>query len=377
MNAIFRLILTSTILLASCGKEDPAPTDIENCPANPFADNFSIRNFRMGFSTWSYDATLDGRNQTYSFLRNNGDVYSEHIDNKIPWSAWMNGTDLPVAFVNEIQGRVDNKISSNELVVSVSLLNSARSELAEDFDGTVPAYISLADQSIEDAYFKHLDYIIQQFEPDYFVMAIEVNELRIHSPQKWAEYKVLAGNLRSRLKSKYPNLKLSESITLHNWLNPNVSDPQNFISDVSTYVNQNLDFAAISFYPFFKNFHLPHEFKSAFDFLHEQVEKPIAFVETSHLAEDLVIEAFNTNITSNVCEQKAYLEMLLNSAQTKNYEFVIWWAHRDFDALWETFPEEVKDLGRVWRDTGLLDEKGDKRPAFGVWEDVFESEFQN
>jgi hypothetical protein len=51
----------------------------------------------------------------------------------------------------------------------------------------------------------------------------------------------------------------------------------------------------------------------------------------------------------------------------KDYEFIIWWAHRDFDALWETFPPELRDLGQLWRDTGLLDESGNERQAFLLW----------
>ena len=43
----------------------------------------------------------------------------------------------------------------------------------------------------------------------------------------------------------------------------------------------------------------------------------------------------------------------------------------DFDALWQTFPDEVKAIGQIWRDTGLLDEDGNERPAFTVWQAHF------
>jgi len=69
---------------------------------------------------------------------------------------------------------------------------------------------------------------------------------------------------------------------------------------------------------------------------------------------------------------KEYLETLAWNAYKQNYEFIIWWAHRDYDELWNTFPEDVKDLGKLWKDTGLLDENGNKRHSFESWQSLFQ-----
>jgi hypothetical protein len=61
----------------------------------------------------------------------------------------------------------------------------------------------------------------------------------------------------------------------------------------------------------------------------------------------------------------------LINANKENYEFVIWWAYRDYDALWKTFPAEIKDLGQIWRDTGLKDEAGEDRKSMKVWREIF------
>ncbi|MCW9714554.1 glycosyl hydrolase 53 family protein [Aliifodinibius salicampi] len=324
----------------------------------------------MGFSTWSYGPDQSDVDDTYQFISQNADIYSEQIDEYIPWSAWINNSSLPSEFEDIVQSKVAKKLPNQKLLLSVSLLNTDRSDLLSDYDGTIPSYNSLNDQKIEEAYFKHLDYLISELEPDYLVVAMEVNELLIKSESKWNEYKILMDNIRGRLKSAYPTLPLSESMTLHNWFNPEVPDPSAFISEISSYINQNLDYAAISFYPFFKGLRTKSDFQQPFDFLHNQTTQSIAFVETTHLAEDLTVEAFDVNIPSNACEQKDYLEELLNNAYNKNYEFVIWWAHRDYDELWATFPDEVKDIGKLWRDTGLLDEDGNQRPAYKTWKSV-------
>ncbi len=333
-------------------------------------DQIIRRNFKMGFSTWSFGPNIADRDETYQFLDLNTDIYSEHIDYKIPWNAWINNLPLPTEFTNEINYRVSKKPANHKLLLSVSLLNLERNDLCEDYDGSTPSYSALSDTHIENAYFKHLEYLISKFNPNYLIIAIESNELLVYSESKWAEYKLLTGNIRARIKNAYPNLQLSESVTLHNWFEPNVANQADYISEISNYVNQNMDFAAISFYPFLKQQHTKAEFQQAFDFLHSEVSIPIAFSETSHIAEDLIVPSLNISINGNEIEQNIYLETLFNNAQKQNYEFVIWWAHRDYDALWETFPPEFKDIGRLWKDTGVLDEDGRERPAYTTWKKI-------
>lgn len=345
-----------SLLLLSCNKEDDVISELP-----------SQRNFQMGFSTWSFGPLESDRNETYDYIQNNGGIYSEQIDDKIPWASWINDTPLPQSFLDDINYRVGKKKANLKLVLSISPLNTSRDDLIEDWNNTPISYTTLSDQIIEDAYFKHVIYLVGKFSPDYLVVSMEGNDLLKNSSAKWAEFKILMSKVRSRLKQEFPDLPISESITLHNLFNPDIDNPSTYIQEISDYVNS-LDFAAISFYPFFKNQHSKSEFQEAFDFLHGQITKPIAFVETNHLAEDLIIPSFNTNITSNPSEQKDYLEVLFENANENNYHFVIWWAHRDYDALWESFPDEVKDLGQVWRDTGILDENGEERPAHDVWQ---------
>lgn len=352
------LKLLFAVLLISCGKDDPAP------PAE------TTRDFKMGFTTWSYGPNLVDVNNTYAFIENNADIYAEHIDSNIPWNAWINDEPLPTEFTNEIIGRVNRKIPGKELLLSVSNLTTSRDELAFDFDGTTPSYTNMDDENIKNAYYKHINYLVDQFNPDYLVIAIEVNELRLHSPEKWSGYENLMNDVKSRVKQAYPGLRISESISIHNIYESEIDDAQAYVSDVMNHVNQN-DFMAISFYPFLKNLSSASEFQGAFDFIHSNTTLPIAFVESAHIAEDLIIPNFNVSIDGNETGQNEYLETLFENAQSHNYEFIIWWAHRDFDALWETFPDEVRDLGQIWRDTGLLDENGVERSSYSTWVSKF------
>lgn len=365
-RSIFWLFVS--MLLLGCSKTEPISQN--TCPDNPEIKEITSRNFLMGFTSWSYGPELEDVTSTYDFIQTNGDIYAEHIDDRIPWSAWMNDTKLPEPFTENIAFRLAQKPADQPLLLSVSILNTLRDDLAEDFDGTSPYYSQINDRHIENAYVKHLEYLIEQFQPEYLVLGIEVNEMWINANSKWADFKQLMLNIHSRIKLSYPDLKTSQSVTLHNWYDPGFYGTENYIQEINSFVNE-MDFAAISFYPFFKGLHNAADFQKAFDFLHDQVSIPIAFVETSHISVDLSVPALNIYIQGDLCEQKSYLEMLLLNAEQNNYDFIIWWAHRDYDALLETFPPELKDLGKVWRDTGLLEEDGTSKPAFEVWEKVF------
>ncbi|WP_340153665.1 glycosyl hydrolase 53 family protein [uncultured Marivirga sp.] len=361
------LTIVFMIVALSCTKEDNNP--ISDCENDDFFCQFSSRDFKMGFSTWPYAPTAEAVEGSYKFIDENADIYSEHIDSNIPWNAWFNDSTLPSEFINEIESRASRKLPNAQLTVSVSLLNSSRDELAFDYDGGIPDYAELNDQKIEDAYFKHLKYIANQLNPDYLIIAIEVNELLKNAPEKWDGYKLLMASIRSRIAEEFPSLNISESITLHNFYQPDVTNSEDFIEEIANYANA-MDLVSISFYPFFKGLKTDEDFKEAFDFLHEQIEKPISFAETSHLSEDLTVESFNLSISGDQGQQNEYLKVLLAQAQIQDYEYIIWWAHRDYDLLWETFPDEVKDLGKLWISTGLITEDGIEKEAYSTWEEV-------
>ncbi len=365
---IFSILLMFLIFM-SCHKNK---TDILNCKNDNSLDIIRQRNFKMGFSTWSFGPSLPDKEKTYQFIQTNADIYSEQIDYKIPWNALINNTAFPSDFVNDINYRLSKKLNNHQLLLSVSLLNNERDDLLEDYDGSLPNYTFLNDIIIENAYYKYLEYLISKFNPDYLVTAMEINELKLHSETKWSEYKLLMNHIRTRLRNAYPNLQFTESVTLHNWYHPDVPNQTDFALDITNYVNQHLDFIAISYYPFFKGQHSKPEFQEAFDFLHSKTNLSIAFVETNNLAEDLIIDNLNVNIKGDVCEQKEYLETLLLNAYRHNYKFVIWWSYRDYDKLWNTFPADIQDIAKIWRDTGLLDENGKKRPAYNIWKQIFD-----
>lgn len=370
-----RLINTYTILIllvfmSSCNSDDLNSVDDSSAKEN------ITRNFRMGFTTWPYAPTIEAVTSTEMFLKSNGDIYSEHIDSEIPWSAWINDAELPSSFTEMVANRASRRTSENIMSLSISLLNINRSDLMPDLDGTIPSYNSLDNTVIADAYYEHVNYLLAQLTPDYLVIAVEVDGLLKNAPEKWEAYKTLIANVKDRIKSDYPTLPISESLMLHGFYQPDFGDSQTVVSEIKSYVNT-MDFAAISFYPFLKGLNSNSEFQAALDFLHTNINKPIAFAETGHLSEDLSIPNLDLFIEGSQAEQNDYLQSLLMNAQVENYEYIIWWTHRDYNLLWETFPEDLKDLGAVWLSNGIINEDGIEKLAKESWEETFSKEFND
>lgn len=368
MNSSYLRILAIIMLFVSSCSDNSDP-QIEE-PGDGFFESYDTRKFSMGFTTWPFEPTQEAVASTDTFLSSNGDIYSEHIDSEIPWSAWMNDTELPVAFTDMVANRAARRTSENTMTLSLSLLNLGRNDLMPDFDGTVPDYNSLDDSHIENAYYQHVKYLVEQLSPAYLVIAVEVDGLLKHTPEKWEAFKSLMAKVKGRIKMDYPSLKISESVMLHGFYQPDFGVPQYVTSEVSSYVNS-MDFAAISFYPFLKGLSSKSQFQEAFDFLHTKIQVPIAFAETGHLSEDLAIEGFDLFISGNQSEQNDYLQTLLINAQEENYEYVIWWTHRDYDLLWATFPEDLKDLGKIWISNGVVNEDGELKEAYTSWQTAF------
>lgn len=358
-------------LICGCNSDDLGGM-VDSTPR----EEVTSRNFRMGFTTWPYAPTIEAVTSTNIFLSSNGDIYCEHIDSNIPWNSWVNDTELPNSFTEMIANRAIRRSPESIMTLSVSLLNLDRNDLMPDFDGKIPNYNSLDDQIIADAYYKHVNFLVEQLTPSYLVIAVEVDGLLKNAPEKWEAYKSLMSNVKNRIKIKYPTLPIAESVMLHSFYQPDFGESEAVVSEISSYVNT-MDFAAISFYPFLKGLSDEFEFQAAFDFLHANINKPIAFAETGHLSEDLAIPSFDLFITGNQAEQNQYLESLLINAQEENYEYIIWWTHRDYNLLWETFPEDLKDLGELWISNGIINEDGIEKLANQSWGETFSRQFSD
>jgi hypothetical protein len=338
-----------------------------------YADEPAKRPFYMGFTSWPYAATSKAVLGTYSFIGSNGDIVAEHIEEGVPWLEAVQGKPFPKGFVTRVDGRRKMRPKGVKLLLSITPLDLDRCTLATlaDDKGQQPlpkewVRKRLNDPDVKKAYLNYCVWMTDRFKPDYLLTGIESNELLLHRPNQWKDYLELSQHVRGELKKKYPALPVAESITLHKLLDTTIRDLDAYRKAIKSFVAEH-DFFGVSFYPFFLGQHTSREFLEALAFLPKFSDKPIAITETGHPAEDLVAKKFKLNFPSTPKEQDDFINALLTRAQEDRYLFVVCFTWKDFDELWKNFPPEAQDLGRLWRDTGLVDENDKRRPAYATW----------
>ncbi|MEW5977364.1 MAG: hypothetical protein AB1898_16355 [Acidobacteriota bacterium] len=333
---------------------------------------FGQRSHFMGFTPWLSAATAEAVAETYALIAQSADIITHHVES-VPWTEALKGEPFRPGLQGNLDLRKKNTPPGFRVVVSISPLNTGRNGLAgyygdhdnmplpADFEGK-----RFNDPKIQTAYLNYCRRIAEFFHPDYFIIGIEANELFKNTPGAWADYLQLSQHVYAELKKEYPDLPISQSVTLHQLLdrkNPNLAQYQ---TRIKAFIALH-DFAAVSYYPFFNGLHSYDEFLQSLESVRQFTDKPIGISECGHPAEPIVVKSWNLDFPATPEEQNDFVRALLTQAQRDRYFFVTWFAIKDFDALWASFPDSAKDLGRLWRDTGLVDEKGNKRPAYLTW----------
>ena len=93
-------------------------------------------------------------------------------------------------------------------------------------------------------------------------------------------------------------------------------------------------------------------------------DRLFAVSETGFIAEKLLLK-----IPGDERNQAEYVRFFLEQCGRLNARFVVWFFVRDYDDFWIRVRQSGGDeLFMVWKDTGLLDERGNEREAMKVWE---------
>jgi hypothetical protein len=367
------IVIFITFFIVACGESDDKNPDINTSkPSNQ-------RSFYMGFTPWSYDATTEAVESTYSLIQDNGDIISHHLMEGIPWEEAYNETSLPETIEDEISSRINQTHLDKVIYLAIDSLNTQRDDLAPNWgdEGTQSRPSpwdtkEFDDPEVAEAYSNFALSMIDRFHPSYFNYAPEVSELILNDPIKFNQFVIFSQRVYNTIKKVYPDLPLMVSIALKSPTSTDTVTIKSNFSKISDYV----DVVGISVYPYAFYEHndkgdpanLPSDWISQISSITKG--KALAITETAWIAEDLVISNLNYSVQSDTIKQKEYISTLLASAENLSMEFVIWFSIVDYDALWSGLLGE-DDLSKLWKDTGLYDENKTARAAFDTWSQYY------
>jgi hypothetical protein len=230
------------------------------------------------------------------------------------------------------------------------------------------------DPVIMKAYLNYCKRAAEFFQPDFLAIGIETNELYHNAPADWPGYVKLHEYVYREVKRLHPKLPIFTTFTLHSMLNPNWKDREQMLDAFQQLMECN-DLVVISFYPFFG--HLSSELDEAFAWLtrtFDQFGKPYAVGESGESAEVMRVPFGEHVVTMDGSPelQDSFYKKLLALAKQKKFAFVIESVPRDYDTRWKKNKDEFPPFFIVWKDCGLIDGEGNKRPAYYTWRKYFD-----
>jgi len=337
----------------------------------PVQNSVGTRSFRMGFTGFVYDLTLEALTDSRKFVRENGDILAHHIEG-VPWTEALNGQPFPEALLEEWEGKKLATPPNGKVYLAIS---PGRGDLkVADKGGPLPRELTgkaYDDPQVMKAYLSYCRRAIEFFNPDYLAIGIEVNETHDTGAKQWQAYVTLHKHVYVELKRDRKDLPIFASWTLHNMYKKRGS----MLEEFQKLMPYN-DLVAVSYYPFFME---NKDRFAALDWMTTQFDsfkKPYAMVETNDAAERLPLPEAKVVIEGAPEKQMAYYRKFLAMAQDRDFLFVISFIHQDYDALWDKIKSSAPELFMAWRDCGLLDESGKARPAYLVWKNYFDLPLQ-
>ena len=333
----------------------------------------AARCFRMGFTGFPHDFSIEAVVNARQFSRQNADIIAHHIEG-VPWAELLAGKPFGDELINEWKGKKEATPEGGKVYLAIS---PGRGDLKPG-EKSLPFPKELVGKSYDDpvvmkAYLGYCRRMVEFFKPDYLGIGIEVNEIYQAGPDKWRAYAALHRHVYQELKKDHPDLPIFASFTLHGMLNQTGRKREAMLTAFREVMPFN-DLVAVSFYPFIRGG--TTDIDGCLRWLTEHFDrykKPYAFVEVGEPAERLRIPSSGQVIDGTPQKQAAFYETLLAFARDHEVRFVISFLHRDYDALWEKIKGSSPEAFMVWRDCGMLDEDGKPRPAYRVWKRSFDA----
>jgi len=146
------------------------------------ADEPGPRRFRMGFTPFPFDATVEALVGTREFVKTHGDIIAFHIEG-VPWAECLEGQPFNPELVRDWEGQKQAIPEGGKVYLAIS---PGRGTLKEG-EKSLPIPAELRGKPYDDplvkrAYLAYSRRMVEFFRPDYLAIGIEVDEIRQAGP---------------------------------------------------------------------------------------------------------------------------------------------------------------------------------------------------
>jgi len=338
-----------------------------------FGQDAGGRTFRMGFTPFPHDLSLEALLWVDGFLSREADIVACHFEG-VPWTEALSGEPFHPKLLDDWARTRAAVPDGGRLYLALTPIALTRDGVAlyRGSEEGLPIPESLTGKAFDDpllmgAYLAYVRRAVEYFQPDYLAIGIEADLLRHLTPEKWAPYTRLHKRVYEALKAEHPDLPVFASFTLHGMRNPEWADANEVLAgwrDLDAYN----DLIAVSTYPFMAG--RTERVTDDLRWLEQEfgaLGKPYAIAEMGQPAEPLLLEGMGATMPADAETQRGVLEAYLTFLSTHDSEFLIWFVPRDYDRLWEKMAPSAPAWAKAWKDCGLVSEDGAERPALALW----------
>ncbi|GBD83686.1 hypothetical protein BMS3Abin02_00066 [bacterium BMS3Abin02] len=357
-------IVAVALVVGGCAGTDTAPSS--TAPPSTIAISSTSSTSASGEQTsptrWGFVPFPAGPNQqsvgeAFRFVAAEGDLVAFHFDDGIPWEGLLADSDLPPAFVGEMASLKAFSAENPQLAVYVAtaITNQTRNAIAGSWRAGDPplsvAGRSFADPKVREGIRRWVRYLADEFEPNWFNLAVEINMYETTRPEDYPNLVSLYRELYEEVKAAHPDTVVFASFQME------LGDPGAAGDLVDA-----LDIVGISTYPYLTGDGFPPE-----DYLDSVADLglPLAVAETGYPAAALPTLAGKQTFSPS--DQAAYVEWLGRRAASPGLVFVTWFFPTDITAWIDPLPAAEQDVPRLFEFLGMRTADGTARPALEVW----------
>ena len=222
-------------------------------PASGFSqeEKSATRHFRMGFTGFPHDFSIEAVLDAREFSRQNADIIAHHIEG-VPWAEMLAGKPFSAELTAEWKGKKEATPPGGKVYLAIS---PGRGDLKPG-EKSLPFPAALRgkpydDPAVMQAYLSYCRQMLKFFEPDYLAIGIEVNEIVRVGSDTWKAYATLHRFVYEELKKEHKDLPIFASFTLHGMLNETGREREAMLDAFAEIMPYN-DLVAVSFYPFIR-----------------------------------------------------------------------------------------------------------------------------
>jgi len=272
----------------------------------------------------------------------------------VPWQAFLDQSEPPAEWSAKMRALAEHAHGiSDQLFLSISMLNGARESLAErtqiengqpkgedNWSARCYDFASATDGAeMRAAYLRYVAYMVELFRPTYLNYAIELNLFLEKCPTAAAGVIEVANAAYAAAKAKQPELIAFPSIQIdHLYGYADDSCPSGMDKDACYERNYQQiadlkrDRFAMSSYPYLQGRKLADVGPDWFERAAARGGERALIAETGWLSTDLIAQNgldCNTVIQASEHDAATYLQRVVSDARRIPLELVTWWSNRD------------------------------------------------